>query len=243
MVELYPGSSGEHSRRGRCEKQAEGHHERGGDLTSVWPSSPSAWWNSSSCRPAAPAPVQRPHRRSSRIARRCRSSVDDPTSSAGQTDSLALMIGVGAVDRAYANLGTVVTRTPLELCLRHSSAAGARVWLKREDLQIVRSYKVRGAYNLISSLPRDVAVTVWSAPARAITPRESRTPVRGSVSVPRIYVPRTTPRQKRDRIRVLGGSRVELRVEGDTYEESAELATPTRSDPADSRCRPSTTPT
>ncbi len=142
----------------------------------------------------------------------------------GQTDSLALMIGVGAVDRAYANLGTVVTRTPLELCLRHSSAAGARVWLKREDLQIVRSYKVRGAYNLISSLPREVADNgVVCASAGNHAQGVAYACARLGVSAT-IYVPRTTPRQKRDRIRVLGGSRVELRVEGDTYEESAELA-------------------
>lgn len=134
------------------------------------------------------------------------------------------MIGVGAVDRAYEKLGTVVTRTPLELCLRHSSATGARVWLKREDLQVVRSYKVRGAYNLISALPRDVAtngVVCASAGnhAQGVAYACARLGV-GAV----IYVPRTTPRQKRDRIRLLGGSLVELRVEGDTYEESAELA-------------------
>jgi threonine dehydratase len=137
---------------------------------------------------------------------------------------LALVIGVGAVDRAYADLGNVVTRTPLEFCVRHSSAAGARVWLKREDLQIVRSYKVRGAYNLISSLPRDVAVNgVVCASAGNHAQGVAYACARLGVSA-RIYVPRTTPRQKRDRIRVLGGSLVELRVEGDTYEDSAELA-------------------
>ena len=134
------------------------------------------------------------------------------------------MIGVGAVDRAYDALGTVVTRTPLDLCLRHSSAAGARVWLKREDLQVVRSYKIRGAYNLISSLPRRTArngVVCASAGnhAQGVAYACARLGVSG-----RIYVPRTTPRQKRDRIGTLGGSWVDLRVAGDTYEDSAELA-------------------
>src|SRR5689334_1477783 len=67
------------------------------------------------------------------------------------------MVEAGAVDRAYEALGTVVTKTPLDFCLRHSTAAGARVWLKREDLQVVRSYKLRGAYNLIASLPSETA--------------------------------------------------------------------------------------
>jgi threonine dehydratase len=134
------------------------------------------------------------------------------------------MIGVGAVDEAYEALRTVVTRTPLELCLRHSSAVGARVWLKREDLQVVRSYKVRGAYNLISTLPvRDAEAGVVCASAgnhaQGVAYACARLGVKG-----RIYVPRTTPRQKRDRIGALGSSWVELRVEGDTYEDSAELA-------------------
>ena len=134
------------------------------------------------------------------------------------------MIGVGAVDEAYEALRSVVSRTPLELCLRHSSSVGARVWLKREDLQVVRSYKVRGAYNLIASLtPRVAQAGVVCASAgnhaQGVAYACARLGVNG-----RIYVPRTTPRQKRDRIGSLGSSWVELRVEGDTYEDSAELA-------------------
>lgn len=134
------------------------------------------------------------------------------------------MIQRGAVDDAYEQIGSVVTRTPLELCLRLSQATGARVWLKREDLQVVRSYKVRGAYRLISSLLPEVAaagVVCASAGnhAQGVAFACAKLGVRG-----RIYVPRTTPRQKRDRIRALGGSWVELRVDGDTYEDSAELA-------------------
>jgi threonine dehydratase len=134
------------------------------------------------------------------------------------------MIERGAVDRAYEALSPVATRTPLELCLRHSSAVGARVWLKREDLQVVRSYKVRGAYNLISSLnSRDAAAGVVCASAGNHAQGVAYACARLGVSG-RIYVPRTTPRQKRDRIRSLGGSWVELRIDGDTYEDSAELA-------------------
>src|SRR5882724_9294079 len=57
-----------------------------------------------------------------------------------------------AVEQAAARLRTVINRTPLQRSERLSSESGSAVYLKREDLQSCRSYKVRGAYNLISSL-------------------------------------------------------------------------------------------
>nr|MDQ2874748.1 pyridoxal-phosphate dependent enzyme [Actinomycetota bacterium] len=59
------------------------------------------------------------------------------------------------VDAASRRLAGVVSTTPLERNTRLSEALGAQVWLKREDLQAVRSYKVRGAYNLIAQLDDD----------------------------------------------------------------------------------------
>ena len=56
------------------------------------------------------------------------------------------------VDAAAARIAAVVRRSPLEHCDRLSEATGAQVYLKREDLQTVRSYKIRGAYNLLSQL-------------------------------------------------------------------------------------------
>ncbi|MGI9023069.1 MAG: pyridoxal-phosphate dependent enzyme, partial [Acidimicrobiales bacterium] len=61
-------------------------------------------------------------------------------------------VSVDDVQAAAARLGDVVTRTPLERSERLSARFDADVWLKREDLQAVRSYKLRGAYNFISSL-------------------------------------------------------------------------------------------
>ncbi|HEX3947225.1 MAG TPA: pyridoxal-phosphate dependent enzyme, partial [Acidimicrobiales bacterium] len=58
----------------------------------------------------------------------------------------------GAVDTAVDRLRPVVRRTPLEGSDRLSAELGVPVLLKREDIQVGRSYKVRGAYNLISSL-------------------------------------------------------------------------------------------
>ena len=59
------------------------------------------------------------------------------------------------IDAAAGRISDVVLRTPLEFCYRLSAATGAQVYLKREDLQSVRSYKVRGAYNLLKQLTDD----------------------------------------------------------------------------------------
>ena len=60
-----------------------------------------------------------------------------------------------AVERAAAGLREVIAPSPLQPSARLSEALGLEVWLKREDLQPVRSYKLRGAYTLIASLDAD----------------------------------------------------------------------------------------
>lgn len=125
---------------------------------------------------------------------------------------------------AAARLRGVVTETPLQLNERLSERTGAKVWLKREDLQPVRSYKIRGAYNLISQLSeqeRHAGVICASAGnhGQGVAYACARLGIQG-----RIYVPTTTPRQKRDRMRHLGGEHVSLIVVGDTYDEAAQAA-------------------
>ena len=88
----------------------------------------------------------------------------------------------------------------------------------------VRSYKLRGAYNLIAQLgPAERAAGVVCASAgnhaQGVAYACRRLGIRG-----RVYLPRTTPRQKRDRIAALGGDDVELIVDGDTYDEAAAAA-------------------
>ena len=56
---------------------------------------------------------------------------------------------------AAERLSKVVRHTPLELNRSLSEKYQCEIWLKREDLQVVRSYKIRGAYNLMSSLPKE----------------------------------------------------------------------------------------
>ncbi len=131
------------------------------------------------------------------------------------------MIDAKAVDDAALRLVDVVARTPLQLNERLSAATGAYVWLKREDLQPVRSYKIRGAYNLMSQLSeeeRAAGVICASAGnhAQGVAFACAKLGIRG-----RIFVPATTPRQKRDRIRSVGEGMIELVVTGDSYDEAA----------------------
>jgi threonine dehydratase len=133
-------------------------------------------------------------------------------------------IDAQAVEDAAVRLDGVASRTPLQLNERLSAATGAYVWLKREDLQPVRSYKVRGAYNLIAQLDasqRAAGVVCASAGnhAQGVAFSCARLDIHG-----RIYVPATTPRQKRDRIRALGEGKIDLIVTGDSYDEAAAAA-------------------
>jgi threonine dehydratase len=56
---------------------------------------------------------------------------------------------------AALRLKKIVTRTPLQRNTHLSKKYDCNVFLKREDLQVVRSYKLRGAYNMMSSLPKE----------------------------------------------------------------------------------------
>ena len=68
---------------------------------------------------------------------------------------------VADIEAAAARLEGVAVRTPLQLNERLSQRTGAFVWLKREDLQPVRSYKIRGAYNLTAATAAAVACSAW----------------------------------------------------------------------------------
>ncbi len=128
------------------------------------------------------------------------------------------------VDLAAERLAGIVTRTPLEPSPFWSAATGHQVWLKREDLQPVRSYKIRGAYNFIVQLDdeaRASGVVCASAGnhAQGVAMACEKLTVRG-----RIFVPGTTPRQKRDRIAAIGADQVEVIVVGDSYDDAAAAA-------------------
>lgn len=128
------------------------------------------------------------------------------------------------IEAAAKRIAGVVAPTPLQHSDRLSQITGATVYLKREDLQSVRSYKLRGAYNLLVQLTEEeiAAGVVCSSAgnhAQGFAYACRSLGIRG-----RVYVPAKTPRQKRDRIRYHGGEFIELIVGGATYDLAAEAA-------------------
>ena len=128
------------------------------------------------------------------------------------------------VDSAALRIADVVLRSPLEYSDRLSQVTGAKVYLKRDDLQSVRSYKIRGAYNLLKQLTDEelrAGVVCSSAGNHA---QGFALACRAMKVHGRVYVPGKTPKQKRDRIRYHGGDFIELIVGGRTYDEAAAAA-------------------
>jgi threonine dehydratase len=133
-------------------------------------------------------------------------------------------VDAAAVEDAARRLDGVVRRSPVHRSERLSARIEGEVWLKREDLQVVRSYKLRGAYNLIAQLTEDerakgVVCASAGNHAQGLAFACAALGVKGTV-----VLPRTTPRQKRDRIASLGGDHVVVQLIGDTYDEAAAAA-------------------
>jgi threonine dehydratase len=134
-----------------------------------------------------------------------------------QTD---LNVSLTDILSAHRVLQEVVIPTPLQHNHALSMRFGCNVYLKREDLQIVRSFKIRGAYNLISSLSeeeRSQGVICASAGnhAQGVAYSCHRLGIPGI-----IYMPATTPRQKITQVRMFGGNRVDIRLIGDTFDDA-----------------------
>jgi threonine dehydratase len=128
------------------------------------------------------------------------------------------------VRQAAARLEALAVPTALELSPRLSEEHGGEVRLKREDLQLTRSYKIRGAYNLIEQLPdsvrhRGVVCASAGNHAQGVATSCAR------LGVPAfVFVPRSTPRQKVARIREVGGELARIELAGDSYDEAAQTA-------------------
>jgi threonine dehydratase len=117
-------------------------------------------------------------------------------------------------------LKNVIRHTPLELNNNISKVYEANVHLKREDLQLVRSYKLRGAYNKINSLSqeqRDKGVVCASAGnhAQGVAFACRTLGIKGT-----IFMPAPTPKQKVQQVEMHGGDAIEIVLIGDTYDDS-----------------------
>lgn len=128
------------------------------------------------------------------------------------------------VEAAAARIADSVIASPLHVSERLSEATGATVYLKREDLQAVRSYKIRGAFNFMLQLTaaeraRGVVCASAGNHAQGFARACNELDISGV-----IFVPKTTPRQKIDRIRHFGGEDVEVVIDGSTYDDASDLA-------------------
>ena len=122
---------------------------------------------------------------------------------------------------AARRLAGVVTKTPLQLNQNLSRKYQCHVYLKREDLQLVRSYKLRGAYNMLSTLPQeqlDRGVVCASAGnhAQGFAYSCKKLGVNGVV-----FMPSFTPKQKISQTKMFGEDKIEVRLFGDTFDDCA----------------------
>jgi threonine dehydratase len=128
------------------------------------------------------------------------------------------------IDEAAQRIADIVVRSPLQLCERLSETTGATVYLKREDLQAVRSYKLRGAYNLLRQLSDDELAAGVVCSSAGNHAQGFALACRSMGVKGRVYVPTKTPKQKRDRIRYHGREFIELISVGATYDLAAAAA-------------------
>ena len=136
----------------------------------------------------------------------------------------AELIPVNEVMRAARRLKNVALRTPLQLSYRLSEQYGAKVYLKREDLQAVRSYKIRGAYNKMATLSaeekaRGVVCASAGNHAQGVAMACALMEVHGT-----IFMPTVTPQQKVNKVRSFGKEFVEVVLTGDTYDDAYEAS-------------------
>ena len=130
------------------------------------------------------------------------------------------LIPLADIRQAAERLRGVALQTPLMRSTRLSKQFGAEVYLKREDLQEVRSYKIRGSYNKMASLTqaeRDRGVVCASAGnhAQGLAFACNAMQVKGV-----IFMPVVTPAQKVRKVRLFGGDCVEVVLIGDTYDDA-----------------------
>lgn len=129
------------------------------------------------------------------------------------------------VQKAYEVLAPIVNHTPLQYNSYLSERYHCQVYLKREDLQLVRSFKLRGAYYAISQVPeatRKRGVVCASAGNHA----QGVAWTCAKMKIPAtIFMPTTTPAQKINQVKYFGDSNTHIQLIGDTFDECAAAAT------------------
>ena len=130
------------------------------------------------------------------------------------------LINVKEIEEAKKKLSHVFQETPCEFSPSFSKKYNAEIYFKREDKSIVRSYKFRGAYNKIQSLTdseRLAGIVCASAGnhSQGVAYCCQLLKVQG-----RIFMPETTPKQKKQKVLEFGGKYVDIEIVGDTFDET-----------------------
>ncbi|MBR5833069.1 MAG: threonine ammonia-lyase IlvA [Bacteroidales bacterium] len=132
---------------------------------------------------------------------------------------------IEAINKASEVLEEILEPTPFKKNDNLSDMYEANVYLKREDLQMVRSYKIRGAYNKIRSIaPENLQNGIVCASAgnhaQGVAFSCSKLQIKGS-----IFMPTTTPKQKIEQVRMFGKEFIEIVLTGDTFDAANSAAT------------------
>lgn len=134
------------------------------------------------------------------------------------------MITTEAIERAALNIRDVASRTPLVHNHNLSQKYECNIFLKREDMQPVRSFKIRGAYNKMKMMPQQLlakGVICASAGNHAQGVAFACAALRTHGT---IYMPTTTPKQKITKVRHFGGEWVDIKLTGDTFDDANKVA-------------------
>ncbi|MET7029030.1 threonine ammonia-lyase IlvA [Sediminicola luteus] len=128
------------------------------------------------------------------------------------------------IKRAAKVIRQVADVTPLTQSIRYSKQFEANILLKREDLHRVRSYKIRGAFNKISSLSKEelakgVVCASAGNHAQGVAFACNYLGIHGTV-----YMPSVTPKQKVEQTKMFGGEWVTVILVGDTFDDSSKAA-------------------
>jgi len=134
------------------------------------------------------------------------------------------LIPAVSIEQAYHKLKSIVSNTPLKLNQPLSEKYNCNIYLKREDMQLVRSYKSRGAYNKISSLTdsqRQQGVVCASAGnhAQGFAFSCAQLQIQGKV-----FMPVPTPKQKIAAVQHFGGQYISIELTGDTFDDASNAA-------------------
>jgi len=122
------------------------------------------------------------------------------------------------ISKARITLNNILVPTPLVNNINLSDRFSANILLKREDLQVVRSYKIRGAYNKIKSLSEKqlkngIVCASAGNHAQGVAYSCQKLGIKGT-----IYMPTTTPKQKVQQVKMFGKEYIEIILTGDTYD-------------------------